>query len=165
MSGLVRTSLVSLVVAAVAFLPLQAQQKSDKAKESLKKKLLKQLGTKTDGHFLYALEEVVGNKVTAVTIEFKDNRDAAADAMAEHLAGGDKKTRRSCQLIARLEPTDAGSKLAKNHQKKLQDFVAVRLKDPVFSRDPCFSDLAPSSGKSLNEKFADGTAVRYLPLR
>jgi hypothetical protein len=112
---------------------------------------------------LIALEEVSGQKVNAVSIVLSEGRDAAADAIAEHLVGVTKPKKRTFQVVARLEPNQ--SAIAGMHRKNLQKSVDNRLKDPVFSLDPCYSDLSPSSGKSLNQKLAEGIAVRYLPLR
>jgi len=141
-----------------------ADEKGDKAKESLRKKVLKQLG-KTDGHFLLALEETKGAKIEGITFDVVKGPEAAAERVAEWTQGGGKQTKRTFQFVARLEPSDAGKTLANNHKKKLQQFIDTRMKDAIFSRDPCYSDLSPSSGKSLNQKMAEGIAVRYLPPR
>jgi hypothetical protein len=140
------------------------REKLEKAKAAYKKKLLKSLGDKEEGHFLFVLEEAVPQRVVGVTAVAKEGRDAAADEIAGFMVAADK-TRRSFQVLARFEANDAGAKLVKAHQEKLQGFINVRLQDRVFSLDNCYSDLDPADGKSINQKVAEGTCVIYRPFR
>jgi hypothetical protein len=141
------------------------QAAREKAMKSLRAKILPAFGPQQEGHFLFALEELSGPKVTSVTIRHQEGRDSAVDEAVEFLIDANKQVRRSFQVIARLEATEIGSQRAQAHQAKLQGFVDVRLRDVIFSRDACYSDIAPGSMRSINQGLAEGTVVRYLPFR
>lgn len=137
-----------------------------KARDMHTKKAIKALGTKEDGHFLFALEELGdGGKALGVTITLREGRAAAVDEIVEFLVWSTKDRQRSFQAIARFEGDVKGLGLATRHQEKLQSVAADRLKQPSFGRDPLTSDLEPKSDKAISQRLTDGICVRYYPFR
>lgn len=147
----------------------RAEKAKAEAKEKLKKKqrdkILQTLGSQKEGNFLVALEEESPTRVTGVNIAHQQSRDDAADEILEFLEGGDGQVRRSYQVLARFEANDRGKTFAGNHQKRLQDYMNVRLKDPSFTKDPCYSDLVGNRVGSINQGLSDGTIIRYVPFK
>jgi hypothetical protein len=104
-------------------------------------------------------------KATAATVSLTAGRAAAVDEIVEFLMWPLKDTRRTFQVIVRFDPDDRGAGLARRHLEKLRGLVADRLKRAVLNRDTVYSDLEPKSDKTLAQRIADGTCVRYYPLR
>lgn len=160
-----------------------------KSHDELAKKMQQTLGPKADGYFLFALEEMNGNKPSHVTLEVRNSRGTAADTMAgyledtpEHVSRAlieldrgrpsvlkvvtaRKPPKRTCKLIARLEPTDGGKKLAEAHRRQLQAAIDKRFKSSFVSVDPLVSEAGRVADKTLEQKKADGNYVRYVPFR
>lgn len=150
-----------------------AKERADKAKEAarekakkpIREKALMSLGPQKEGYFLIALEEVAGLKVNGVTIALCEGRDATGEEIANFLIDAGRQVRRSVQFISRFDVTEKNKQRAEAHRAKLQHFVGVRLSEPVFSTKGCYSELESGDKRSINEKLADGTIVRYDPFR
>ena len=136
-----------------------------KAREGHRQRAAKALGDKADGHFVYALETMTGGGATAVTVARTEGRAAAVDEIVDFLTWPESNARRSFQMIARFEADDRGAGLARKHHDNLKGLIADRLKRAALNRDAVTSDLEPRSDRTLAQRLADGTCVRYYPLR
>lgn len=132
------------------------------ARNRFKNSLLKQWKGQKEGYFLLALEQASGRLDIRFTV--CEGVEAAAEEAANFMhQGGPPQCR--YQLVAWFPEGGQGKAFVQTHKARLEKAIALRLKDPVFDRSPCYSDLNPSSGKSINQKVAEGTCVIYRPFR
>lgn len=132
-------------------------------KAEFHKDLVKQLANRPDGYVVLALEEIsLANHSLAVAISVSKGREAVADNLTAFWFNGNP-TRRSYQILAWFNDSEMSKQVAEAHQRQLAGFISNRMQDAVFDLAPCYSDLQPNSGISINQGIADGTVIRYVP--